>query len=559
VVTLVSVDGASGTVTLNGNNLEFCPNAADGVGGPNDFNMVVQVSDGAATAQCVVPWHVIVGSPYQILLAKDSATIQGQFQDLPISLISVDPNQGLGGFDLLVAYDASALAFQIAFEGAVYDNCGWEYFTYRFGPYGNCGNGCPSGLLRVIGMAETNNGGYHPGCHTVGVGYVAGQPLPITLAYLRFLVSNDRTLECQFVPVRFFWYDCGDNTLSNYNGSELYLSEKVYDFVEYNNPFVNGLIPYNPTFPSYGGALDACEYDTCFVVSIDRTDPQRPDTTWNCKVARRNVDFQNGGFDIICADSIDARGDINLNGLAYEIADAVMFTNYFVNGLAAFGEHQAGSIAASDTNADGLALTVADLVYLIRVIVGDAQPYEKSIPVAANLTVNDGVFNVDAAMGAAHIVVAGNVTPTLLADNMEMLSGFDGMNTNIIVYSYEANQTFSGDFLRADGQVVKTELATYAGNSVAAKVMPADFALRQNYPNPFNPATKIEILIPRSGVEWKLNVYNITGQLVESFSGVSQSGFESVVWDASGVSSGVYFYKLTAGDFSDTKKAVLLK
>ena len=41
----------------------------------------------------------------------------------------------------------------------------------------------------------------------------------------------------------------------------------------------------------------------------------------------RCVDFTNGGIDIICADSIDARGDINLNGLAYEVADAVMFSN----------------------------------------------------------------------------------------------------------------------------------------------------------------------------------------------------------------------------------------
>jgi len=186
-------------------------------------------------------------------------------------------------------------------------------------------------------------------------------------------------------------------------------------------------------------------------------------------------------------------------------------------------------------------------------------PYNKVTPTTAKLTVGNGVFSVDQPMGAALVVVSGNVTPTLLADNMKMDYGFNGENTNIIVYSYEANQTFSGSFLRADGQVVKTELATYYGQPVVAKVMPSDFALRQNYPNPFNPATKIEILIPREGVEWKLNIYNITGQLVESFSGVSQSGFESVVWDASGVSSGVYFYKLTAGDFSDTKKAVFLK
>jgi len=44
----------------------------------------------------------------------------------------------------------------------------------------------------------------------------------------------------------------------------------------------------------------------------------------------RFVDFWNGGIDIACSDSIDARGDVNLNGIANEIADAVIYTNYFL-------------------------------------------------------------------------------------------------------------------------------------------------------------------------------------------------------------------------------------
>jgi hypothetical protein len=288
--------------------------------------------------------------------------------------------------------------------------------------------------------------------------------------------------------------------------------------------------------------------------------------------AERIVAFQNGGIDIACADSIDARGDINLNGLEYEIADAVMFTNYFIQGVKAFAdctglsgaplsaclERQQGSIAASDTNADGLALTVADLVYLIRVIVGDAVPYDKTTPVAAKVTCGNGVYNVDAEMGAAHIVVAGEVTPTLLATNMEMKYGVVDGNTNILVYSLEANQSFSGNFLRVDGRMISAQFATFLGQPVNADVMPASFALEQNYPNPFNPTTKIRFEIPKAGVNWTLNIYNVTGQLVETMSGKS-NGYDEVVWDASNNASGIYFYKLTAGDYSATKKAVLLK
>ena len=67
-----------------------------------------------------------------------------------------------GGFDLVLAYDAAALYFQAAIPGALHTECGWEYFNYRYGPFGNCGNECPSGLIRVVSIAETNNGPNHP-------------------------------------------------------------------------------------------------------------------------------------------------------------------------------------------------------------------------------------------------------------------------------------------------------------------------------------------------------------------------------------------------------------
>jgi hypothetical protein len=526
--------GIFGTVSMLGNVITFCPTAADA-----GVKLIpVTVSDGSLSVSCNTQWNVIIGSPYQVEIEKVEDQSQGQYADVFIKLHKFDITQGLGGFDFLVAYDASALSFQLAFEGEIYDQCDWEYFTYRYGATGNCNGACPSGLLRIVGLAETNNGFANTTCGDLFISSV-----PVTLAEMRFLVTNDRTLECQYVPIRFFWYDCGDNVLSNADGSEAYLSAKVFEFTELNNPFQGGAIE-DPTagFPTFQGAQAECY-----------TPEDAP------KVAKGFVDFQNGGIDIVCADSIDAPGDINLNGVAYEIADAVMFTNYFVSGLGAFTVSVEGSIAASDTNKDGIALSVADLVYLIRVIIGDALPYDKISPVAARVTVDrDGTFSSNQALGGAYVVVAGDVTPTLLADGMEMQYGFNGQNTNIIVWSREGNSC-SGEFLQADGPVVSTEFAAFNGAPVIADVMPADFQLHQNYPNPFNPVTNIKVEIPVRGAEWKLNIYNVTGQLVQSFNGVSATGFEEVTWDASGVSSGVYFYKLTSGDFSATKKAVLLK
>ena len=136
----------------------------------------------------------------------------------------------------------------------------------------------------------------------------------------------------------------------------------------------------------------------------------------------RNVDFINGGVDVVCADSIDDRGDINLDGQAYTIADVVLFSNYFVHGIGVF-EHFQASAAASDVNADGLPLSVADLVYLTRVVIGDALPYPKLDPVTAKVNYNGSVLSVDQKMGAAFVTIEGNVTPELLANNMDMSYG----------------------------------------------------------------------------------------------------------------------------------------
>jgi hypothetical protein len=95
--------------------------------------------------------------------------------------------------------------------------------------------------------------------------------------------------------------------------------------------------------------------------------------------------------------------------------------------------------------------------------------------------------------------------------------------------------------------------------SVFTEGQPLTFALAQNYPNPFNPTTRIEFSIPaQSRVE--LKVYNILGQVVATLvDEVRPAGAYRVTFNASNVASGVYFYKLIAGDFVSVKKMALLK
>jgi len=88
---------------------------------------------------------------------------------------------------------------------------------------------------------------------------------------------------------------------------------------------------------------------------------------------------------------------------------------------------------------------------------------------------------------------------------------------------------------------------------------PASFALEQNYPNPFNPATNIRFSLPKE-VNVSLKVYDVLGREIATLmNGVKQPGTYEVIWDARGVPSGVYFYRLAAGEFRDLRKMILLK
>ncbi len=85
------------------------------------------------------------------------------------------------------------------------------------------------------------------------------------------------------------------------------------------------------------------------------------------------------------------------------------------------------------------------------------------------------------------------------------------------------------------------------------------FRLEHNYPNPFNPSTTIRYALPRSG-HVTLKVYNLLGHEIANLVNEDKApGRYEARWDASQFASGVYFYRLVAGSFTETKKLVLLR
>ena len=89
--------------------------------------------------------------------------------------------------------------------------------------------------------------------------------------------------------------------------------------------------------------------------------------------------------------------------------------------------------------------------------------------------------------------------------------------------------------------------------------IPNVFSLSQNYPNPFNPSTTIEFSLPKRAFV-NLTIYNTLGQVVKTLvSSEMESGTHRIIWKANNIPSGIYFYRLNAGNFVETKKMILMK
>ncbi len=154
------------------------------------------------------------------------------------------------------------------------------------------------------------------------------------------------------------------------------------------------------------------------------------------------------------------------------------------------------------------------------------------------------------------------------------LCWFDGTNFGIFpqqqtgglphaqIYDMEVKTVQNGYELWiscASRGVAVLTVATTVANTEETKNLPTDFVLRQNYPNPFNPSTTISFSIPSSAFT-SLKVYDILGNEVTTLlSEVKPAGEYTITFDAFTLTSGVYLYRLSAGNFSEMKKMILIK
>jgi hypothetical protein len=379
---------------------------------------------------------------WKVEISHETDVIQGRYLDVDITLAAC--STAVGGFDLKTIYHANVLIFAGAELGQYFLDCGWEYFTYRNNYCDTCGQ-VPMGVVRLIGLADTNNGAVHPDEQCIAD--AAGE----ILAKVKFFVSNDRQWECTKHPIRFYWDECGDNTIMTYSGDSLGFNRAIYDTDS------TRIEDYQAGLPGYFGADTSCLHSDKIYFF-------------------RGIDFVNGGIDIKCGDSIQIRGDLDMNGLANEIADAVLYTDYFKHGISVFEPHVEASIAASDVNGDGETLTLADLQYLIRIIQGDAMPFPQQPPdTTAVVVYTSGHVHLASPVDVGAILLKFDLngvpgSPTLNVPDMSMGYSIYSSELRVLIYNIGSGFIPAGtaDIVTVPATAVLTdaEAAGYEGNKI---------------------------------------------------------------------------------------------
>ncbi|UCF64532.1 MAG: choice-of-anchor D domain-containing protein [bacterium] len=146
---------------------------------------------------------------------------------------------------------------------------------------------------------------------------------------------------------------------------------------------------------------------------------------------------------------------------------------------------------------------------------------------------------------------SGTIAPDSSLQFMVQFSASSpGNNSGVLVFHHNGSTSPDSVMMRSD---------VIDGISLDEEIISQAFILYQNYPNPFNPKTAISWQLT-VGSDVALEIYNIRGQKIATpFSAFLYSGAHSVEWDASNMASGVYLYRLQAGDYVEVKKMLLMR
>lgn len=464
-----------------------------------EYDAIIDLFDGADHATVTVHVNVTDQLDYAALsIPCEGAVAPGSDVEVCINL---DSYCEVGGFELMVCWDCTALTLTGA-EPTEFINNGLEYFNWVHEPMG-CGS------ARFVWVYDTPERGdavpFPGGSHPV--------------VCLTFHLASGLPFSAE-IPITF----CNE-------GPDDYTSNTISDRT--------GNVFFHPTLD------DGCIY---------------------------------------LADPATFRGDPNMNCFEYEVADAVLVAHRLIEGYVVWaGDDAMANIPPCDRHSDGNDAfqeaaadlngtgrpDIADLVRFINILNGFVYP--KLDPAAGNASfmINDGAVRINSNVEVGGVLVriahAGQIGTPVAANGMNILSNDANGVLSVVVYSETAQRIPAGDqplfTLSGVGTITEASAADAYGEMMVSRIgapLPTVFAVDQNYPNPFNAQTLIKFALPNES-DVNVNIYSVTGQLVQTLKGHFAAGEQSIVWNATDVSSGVYFAKVSAGSDSKTLRMTLLK
>ena len=451
----------------------------------------------------VVPLEITVVMREVNLRIECVGGFPGGTISIPINLSTCDFK--MGGLELLIGWDSSLVSLDhITPSGRIDD--GSEYWNVNM--QSPCDD-CPEiEGARIVWIADINNWIYNPPA------YPGDDPI----IFMTFVLSEDLEIE-DVVPISFYNQNYSSNTISDSAGFNWF----------------------------------------------------RPELTDGC-------------VEIIDPDGY--KGDPNMNGAFFEIGDAMIVLRYLIYGDIIWAENGTNDDAMQALSADlnyNNMVDVPDLIRFISIINGSIEPPK-----------------LDPIFGSAEVCVrpADDVVDVLITSNLEvggvllslnhhgmelgapssqgmdvMFHDEDGV-MRVIVYSFDGNAIAPGssillsipvvsnnggmieitDLSMADayGRILESSVAVYTP-------LPLEYDVSANYPNPFNARTVISMALPEAS-HVTVEIFDLLGRSVTVlFDDDLPTGYHSITWDAFGQTSGVYFYKVQAGEYSITQKMLLIK
>jgi len=293
-------------------------------------------------------------------------------------------------------------------------------------------------------------------------------------------------------------------------------------------------------------------------------------------------DSDGDGLGDECDDCHNLSGDIN-DDYNIDILDIIQVVNIILSGGTNSTEFT--QCAITDANVDGnLTINILDVIQLINLVLGDFRADESDLDNYAVAKIfydaNDLLIRIESGSDVAGVELSIDSdyyytiflkdnshieTYSRYYDNILKVLSFNSFNEpfdgHVIEYRIEGGKSISQDdvHLTIASPAAEEFYVTSSSNGESEVLSPMSYQLHDVYPNPFNPSTQVSFTLPVDGYVG-LYVYNLKGDQVDTiYQGYQLDGTHSYTWNASSLSSGVYYIRMISDDSVLSVKAMLLK